>query len=98
LVTSSIVAAELCYGARAGEMRADVMTLLSIPRIIAFSDAMAFRLSWEAERLKAKNAMIGFRDLAIACVGLEEQLPVATHNQREFGRVAGLRRFDLASV
>ena len=98
LVTSSIVAAELCYGARTVAMRADVMTLLSMTRIIPFSETMAFRLSWEAERLKATNAMIGFRDLAIACVALEERFPVATHNQREFERVEGLDLLDLATV
>ncbi len=98
LVTSSIVAAELCCGARSQAARVDVMTLLSITRIIPFTETMAFRLSPEAERLKARNAMIGFRDLAIARVALEECLPVATHNQREFNRVPGLQLFDLAAV
>lgn len=98
LTTSSIVAAELCYGARTAAMRADVRTLLSITRIVPLTEKMAFRLSWEAERLKAKNAMIRFRDLTIACVALEERLPVATLNRREFERVESLDLVNLAAV
>ncbi|NOT01923.1 MAG: type II toxin-antitoxin system VapC family toxin [Phycisphaerales bacterium] len=94
--TSSIVVAELSYGARTGAMRAEITTLLSFTRIIPFTEKMAFRLSWEAERLKAKNAMIGFRDLAIACSALEERLPVATLNRRDFERVEGLNLVDPA--
>jgi tRNA(fMet)-specific endonuclease VapC len=98
LLTSSIVAAELCYGARTPAMRGAVTTLLSITRIIAFTPAMALRMSSEVQRLKEKNAIIGFRDLAVACVALEEKLPVATHNRREFERVEGLILFNLGSV
>jgi predicted nucleic acid-binding protein len=98
LVTSSIVAAELCYGARSSAMRSDVTTLLSITRILPFTETMALRLSFEAERLKARNAIIGFRDLAIACVALEERLSLVTRNQREFERVEGLDLFDVTAV
>ena len=98
LLTSSIVAAELCYGARSKKMRSDVMALLSISRIIPFTEEMACRLSEEAEKLKLKNAMIGFRDLAIACVAMEESLPLATLNLRDFTRVEGLKLLDLTRV
>jgi tRNA(fMet)-specific endonuclease VapC len=98
LVTSSIVAAELCYGARSATARADVMTLLSMTRVIPFPESVALRISFEVERLKVKNAVTGFRDLAIACVAMEERLPLATHNHREFSRVEGLQLFDLTTV
>jgi predicted nucleic acid-binding protein len=98
LVTSSIVAAKLCYGARTPAMRADVLTLLSITRIIPFTEKMAVRMSRESECLKTKNALIGFRDLAIACVAMEGRLPVATLNRREFERVDTPNLVDLASV
>ena len=98
LVTSSIVAAELCYGARTPAMHSAVATLLSITRVLSFTEAMAFRIATEVLRLKGKNAVIGFRDLAVAFVALEEKLPLATLNRKEFERVVDLRLFDLATI
>jgi predicted nucleic acid-binding protein len=93
LCTSSIVVAELCYGARSGLMRAEVEKVLFGMEILPFTAEMALQVSVEAERLKAAGGMIGFRDLAIACAALTQGLPVATHNRAEFMRVEGLRLF-----
>lgn len=98
LATSSIVAAELCCGARTPEMRSDVLTLLSLAQVVPFTETMAIRMSREAELLKRNNAMIGFRDLAIACVAMEGGLCVATLNQREFARVSGVELLDLPTT
>jgi len=94
LITSSVVVAELCYGARSSVMRAEVEKVLFGVEILAFTAEMALQLSIEAERLKLHGGVIGFRDLAVACVALTHGLPVATHNRTEFGRVQGLRLFD----
>jgi predicted nucleic acid-binding protein len=95
LATSSIVVAELCYGARTPGMRGEVSKTLYGVEVIPFTAAMAGQISFEAERLRLRNQMIGFRDLAIACVALTEGLPLATNNRREFERVAGLRLFEI---
>lgn len=95
LATSAVVVGELCYGARTPEMRAEIDRVLFPVKVIPFTKRMALRVSIEVEHLKAKNQIIGFRDLAIACVALVRGLPVATHNRREFGCVDGLRLFEL---
>lgn len=95
LVTSSLVVAELSYGARTSAMRAEVERVLYGVRILPFTAEAAFRVSVEVERLRARNAIIGFRDLAIACVALTSGLPIATQNKGEFARVDGLLLFDL---
>jgi predicted nucleic acid-binding protein len=94
LMTSSIVAAELYYGARSPLMRTEVEKVLFGVEIVSFTAQMAWQVSIEAERLKARNDVISFRDLAIACAALAGGLPVATHNRAEFRRVDGLRLFD----
>lgn len=95
LVTSSVVVAELCYGARTPLMRAEVEKVLYGVEILPFTEEMALQVSIEAENLKARNAIIGFRDLAIACVALVSGLPVATLNRREFSCVNRLALFEM---
>ncbi len=95
LVTSSIVVAELCYGVRTPALFAAVRQVLSPVQILSFTVDAALRVGVEVERLKSRNSLIGFRDLAIACAALESGLPVATHNRAEFGRMAGIELFDL---
>ena len=97
LFTSTIVVAELCYGARNATQRADVIKVLARMRILPFTARMALRVSIEVEKLRRSNQITGMRDLAIACAALEAGLPVATKNQREFARVSGVRVFDLAT-
>lgn len=45
-------------------------------------------------RMALKKMPIGERDLVIASVALVHRLTVVTHNQREFGRVPGLKTID----
>jgi tRNA(fMet)-specific endonuclease VapC len=45
-------------------------------------------------RMALRNMPIGERDLVIASVALAHRLTVVTHNQREFGRVPGLKTID----
>lgn len=94
LFASSIVVAELCYGARSALMRTEDQRVLFGIHILPFTVEMAWQVSVEAERQKSKGGVIGFRDLAIACTAITENLPVATHNRGEFARVQGLRLFE----
>lgn len=94
LTTSSIVVAELCYGARSALMRSEVEKVLFGVEVVPFTAEMAWQLSVEAERLKFRGGIIGFRDLAVACAAMIQGLPVATDHRSEFMRVEGLRLFD----
>lgn len=60
LVTSSLVVAELSYGARTPAMRAEVERVLYGVRILPFTVEAALRVSVEAERLKSRNAIMVF--------------------------------------
>lgn len=95
MATSSIVVAELCYGARSDAARAAVDKVLFGVEVIPFTREMAVRIAIEAQQLRNNNQLISFRDLAIACAALRTGLPVATHNHGEFSRVAGLQLFSL---
>lgn len=59
---------------------------------------MAERFSLEVQSLTRKGALIGLRDLAIACTALEKGMPLATLNRREFERVEGLELIDLFAL
>lgn len=48
------------------------------------------------EHLKSLRLNVGFMDLRIAAVALENGLKVVTRNQRDFGRVPGLTTEDWA--
>jgi len=96
LITSSIVAAELFYGARTAAVRSAVQQVLFGIEIVAFTSQMASRISVVAEQLQRRSEVIGFRDLAIACCALTLGVPVATHNRSEFARVDGLRLFEMS--
>lgn len=95
LTTSSIVVAELSYGARTAVMRTEIERVLRPVEIRPFTARMAFRMSIEIERLKLRNQIIGFRDLAIAAAALAEGLSLATLNREEFDRVDGLEFIDM---
>ena len=98
LITSSIVVAELYYGARNPTQRIRIEKLLSPLQVISFTTGMGARLAVEVPKLVRRNALIGFRDLAIACVALELGCAVATLNRREFERVEGLELVDLSTL
>ena len=97
LLTSTIVVAELAYGARSRGMRSTVEDVLAPVTTIPFTADAAMRISIEAEQLRKRNALIGFRDLAIASVALTCDVPIVTHNQREFRCISALHLIDLSA-
>ncbi len=92
--TSIIVAAELRFGAvKKGSERLTIqleriLSLIDIQPFDAPADAAYARLRAE---LEAAGAPIGANDMLIAAQALATDCVVVTDNEREFGRVSGLR-------
>jgi len=88
--------AELRYGAlnsgHPEKYARDVEAFLSPIAVLAF-DADAAK-EHARLRLALPNQPIGECDLVIASVALVHRLTIVTHNQREFGRVPGLKSVD----
>ena len=96
VVVSSMNEAELWYGAlnsqHPDKHTKDVEAFLKPFTILPF-DADAAKEHGRL-RMALKKMPIGERDLVIASVALLHRLMVVTHNQREFGRVPGLKTID----
>jgi tRNA(fMet)-specific endonuclease VapC len=94
VATSIIVAAELRYGAakkgsaRLAEQLEAILSAIDVLPLEAPADA-AFGSARVA--LEAAGPPIGGNDLLIAAQALALDLVVVTDNEREFGRVAGLK-------
>ena len=58
--------------------------------VLSFSEPAILRF----EHLRSLRLNVGLMDLRIAAIGLENGLTVVTRNQRDFGRVPGLRIED----
>lgn len=94
LALSSIVLAELHYGARlANDPDAELARVKAAfagwPRL-PFDDAAAERYGQLRAGLKQAGNLIGANDLLIAASALADGLVLVTHNTREFSRVPGL--------
>lgn len=96
LVLSAMNEAELWYGALNSQHPdrhiRDVEAFLA-PFIVLPFDREAAK-EHARLRMALRNMPIGERDLVIASVALAHRLTVVTHNQREFGRVPGLKTID----
>lgn len=93
---SAMNEAELRYGAlnslEPARRTKDVEAFLGPLTVLPFdSEAAAEHFTL---RMALKSKPIGERDLLIASVAMAHRLTVVTHNQREFGRVPGLRTID----
>ena len=96
VAVSAMNEAELLYGALNSQYplkRAKDVAMFLAPILVLPFDAEAAK---EHARLRQalKSAPIGERDLVIASVAIANRLTVVTHNQREFGRVPGLKTVD----
>ena len=92
---SSVVKAELIYGARKSARPAQNLRILQdfFPpfRSLAFDDLCSDHLRTELERI---GRPIGPYDMMIAATAIAHDLTVVTHNQGEFSRIAGLKWED----
>lgn len=95
IVLCSIVRAELLYGARnSANVESNlekVHAFLQIFDSYPFDDDAAERYGILRVQLQRSGDLIGANDLLIASIALSHDLILVTRNQREFGRVAGLR-------
>ena len=95
---SSVVTAELLYGAHLSSRTAENLRLIA--RFVAplpsfyFDDACAEHYARIRVELRRRGNTIGANDLFIAATALANGLTLVTHNTREFERVPGLMLTD----
>jgi tRNA(fMet)-specific endonuclease VapC len=98
VTTCSIVKAELAFGARKSrqvdENLEGFRRLLEPFESITFDDRAAEHYGLVRASLEQAGTPIGANDLLIAAIALAHECILVTRNNREFGRVAGLR-FEL---
>lgn len=95
LMLSSVVRAELLFGARnSRQVAANLQRLEALfgaMRSAPFDDAAAAHYGLLRAQLSAKGRPIGPNDLMIAATALAHDAMLVTRNQAEFSRVVGLR-------
>lgn len=98
LQLSSVVRAEVAFGARNSSRPAENLRLIAAfwePFIsVPFDDSAAEAYGSIRAELKRQGRLIGSNDLLIAATALAYDLTLVTHNTREFSRVPGLRLED----
>ncbi len=98
---SSIVKAELLYGARKSTRSAENLRLLErffdTVASLPFDDSCAEEYGLLREELDRAGTPIGPNDLLIAATARVHRAVLVTHNVREFSRVAELRVEDWES-
>jgi len=95
VMISTITYGELCFGARKSSLSADAFAQLEI----FTQDVAVAPLDWMAgakygeirAALERQGRVIGNNDLWIAAHALALGVVLATSNEREFGRIPGLR-------
>jgi tRNA(fMet)-specific endonuclease VapC len=87
---TAITAFELRLGADF-ETRAATMAALLRPRTIPLDLHAALLAGHVASALRTQGRSIGMADTLVAGVCLSRDLPLATRNEKHFGRVEGLR-------
>jgi tRNA(fMet)-specific endonuclease VapC len=95
LCISSIALGELCFGAEKSARRdhnlAVVEQFASRLEVLPFGDKAAAHYGQIRAELEHAGAPIGSLDMLIAAHARSEGLILVTNNEREFGRVPGLR-------
>ena len=95
LAVSSIVAAELCYGAarhpQGRRIQAEIDELLAGLVVISWDETSARAYGALRAQLEAKGQLIGGLDLQIAAHALVQDATLVTNNLREFKRVPRLK-------
>lgn len=94
VATSIIVAAELRYGAaKKGSQRltAQLETILAALEVIPLEAPADANYGATRVALEAAGTPIGGNDLLIAAQTLALDMVLVTNNEREFGRVSGLK-------
>lgn len=89
---------ELTYGAlRSGNPVANLLEvdkLLSVVTVLPLDTSVARRMATVKAELDRQGKPVATPDLEIACIALEQNLPLVTHNVRHFQRIPGLILLD----
>jgi tRNA(fMet)-specific endonuclease VapC len=94
---AAITIAELWHGVERAsstykvERQNYIRTILSLVKILSYSETTAFEHARIWAGLESSGRMIGFYDLIVAATALEHGSAVATFNQRHFSQVRGLK-------
>ena len=94
LTTSTLVAAELAFGAEKSnrpETKQQLLLFLSGLQVLPWSESAVWHYARQRKQLKAAGTPIGEMDLLIASQALGEDLTLVTNNMREFERIEGLK-------
>lgn len=84
---TAISAYELLFGAARAKRHIEEQSLLEITTVLPFS----YRAAQLAANLISQNQDIGVKDVLIAAICIENQLPLLTSNLRHFNRIPDLQ-------
>lgn len=102
LFTTAITVSELVYGAyksnRPDHNLQQVNLLLDGLAVLPFDTEAAQQCGELKDNLRRAGTPLSEPDLQIASIALVHLLPLATHNQRHFARIPGLKLVDWMSV
>lgn len=93
---TTITVYELLFGIARAKKEIGEEALLSAMTVIPFNDNAARRADNLHSDLISQNKDIGAKDVLIASICLENDLPILTTNEKHFLRVQGLRVFTAA--
>lgn len=88
---TSITVYELLFGVSRAKRQIGEEQLLGVLSTLTLDDAAARRAAVIHDSLIRAGSDIGIKDVLIAAICLEQQLPILTLNERHFQRVNGLQ-------
>ncbi len=87
---TAITVYELLFGVARIQKEIGEQTLLGMMTVLPLSDQAARQAAYHHADLISRNQDIGIKDVLIAAICLEYEIPILTTNERHFSRVAGL--------
>jgi tRNA(fMet)-specific endonuclease VapC len=91
---SSVTIYELLMGATNPEKWKDVDKITRGLKILSFDEPVAVKAGKIFHELKEANKLIEFRDIFIGATALIYEVPVLTHNIKDFARIKGIKVID----
>jgi tRNA(fMet)-specific endonuclease VapC len=88
---TAVTVYELLFGVARAQKQVGEEALLGVMTIAPFDAAAARRAAKLHDHLIRQNADVGVKDVLIAAICLERQLPLLTLNEKHFARVPDLQ-------
>lgn len=88
---TTITIYELLFGVARAKKEIGEQALLGTMTVLSFNDSAARRAADLHSELISSNKDIGVKDVLIAAICLENNLPILTTNEQHFSRVQGLK-------